>query len=139
MHDPQLELVLVDASQKRMSFCAWAVAELDVADRAEVWTGRAEVFAHDTARRGAYDLVVARGFGPPAMTVECAAALLRPDGWIVISEPPERRPWPDEVPDLGLTRRDGLDGVAVYVRTGTVDERFPRATNAQKRSPVFML
>ncbi|MEM9890549.1 MAG: RsmG family class I SAM-dependent methyltransferase [Actinomycetota bacterium] len=137
--DPRLELVLVDASQKRMSFCAWAIAELGLGDRAEVWTGRAESFAHDPTRRGAYDIVVARGFGPPAITVECAAALLRTDGWCVISEPPERRPWPDEVPELGLVRRDGLDGVAVYVRVGAVEERFPRPSNLQKRAPLFAL
>ncbi len=131
--------MLVDASQKRMSFCAWAVAELNVADRAEVWIGRAEDFAHDGARRGVHDVVVARGFGPPAATVECAAALLRPGGWCVISEPPEPRPWPEEVPELGLSRRDGLVGVAVYVRTGTVGERFPRPSKQQKRSPLFML
>ncbi|MEL6982315.1 MAG: RsmG family class I SAM-dependent methyltransferase, partial [Actinomycetota bacterium] len=34
---PQLELVLLDAAQKRCAFLVWAVAELEVSDRADVW------------------------------------------------------------------------------------------------------
>lgn len=137
--DQALELVLVDAAQKRMSFCAWAVAELGLGDRCEVWTGRAEMFAHEAARRHGFDLVVARGFGPPPVTLECAAPLLRPGGWCVISEPPEPRPWPATVPELGLERIEGLDGVAVFARTGDVGQTFPRPMKSQKRFPLFKL
>lgn len=137
--DDDLALVLVDASQKRMSFCAWAVAELGVRARGEVWTGRAEDFANDEDRRGSFDVVVARGFGPPPVTLECAAPLLRLGGWCVISEPPEPRPWPGAIPELGLARVDGLDGVAVFARTGPVGDEFPRPSKTQKRLPLFKL
>lgn len=39
----------------------------------------------------------------------------------------------------GPEDRGGFDCGAVYVRMGTVDGRFPRPSNVQKRSPLFML
>ncbi len=137
--DPDLDLTLVDASARRMSFCAWALTELNVADRARVWIGRAEEFGHDPAHREQYEVVVGRGFGPPASTVECAAPLLVAGGWCVVSEPPGGRPWPSEIPELGLTTVEGGDGVAVLSRTGTVLSDYPRSAKRQKRLPLFNL
>ena len=44
--------------------------------RVRVVRARAEVAGRDAALRGRFDVVVARGFGPPAVTAECAAPLL---------------------------------------------------------------
>ena len=38
---------------------------------------------------GRFELVIARSFGPPAPTAECAARLLAPRGALVVSEPPD--------------------------------------------------
>ena len=61
---------------------------------------RAEEAGHSTWR-SAYDLVTARGFGPPAVTAECGGALLAPGGILAVAEPPgsdparwPARPWP---------------------------------------------
>lgn len=135
-----MQLVLVDASAKRTSFLVWASVELGVADRVEVWTGRAEEFAHLADRRGAFDGVVARGFGPPAATVECAAPLLRLGGRCVISEPPGHRHWPaDGLARAGLSQLEGPEGFAIFERTGTGEPGLPRAARDLKRRPLFSM
>ena len=59
---------------------------------------------------------MARSFGPPAVTAECAIGFLRPGGEILVSEPPE--PDPDRWP------ADGLAGL------GLVAETVPEAAPA---------
>ena len=108
-------MVLVDASQKRASFLVWAAIELGVADRAEVWCGRAETFGHDDGRRGRFDAVVARGFGPPATTLECGARCCRLGGRMVVSEPPGYRNYPaDGLARCGLALVVQQHGCAVF-------------------------
>ena len=99
---PDLTLLLLDARATRCRFLEAAVAALDLA--AEVVEGRAEAIGHGP-RRGTADAVVARSFGPPAATAECASPLLRVGGRLVVSEPPtvEGTRWPVEpLADLGL-------------------------------------
>jgi 16S rRNA (guanine527-N7)-methyltransferase len=133
-----LRLVLVDAARRRTAFCLWAAVELGVVDRVEVWTGRAEEFAHDPYRRGRFDAVVARGFGPPASVVECGAPLLRPGGRCVVSEPPGGRRWPaGGLARLGLEQVEAPAGVAVLARVGPVDDMFPRSAKARSQQPLF--
>ena len=66
---------------------------------------------------GAFDLVVARAFGRPAVTAECAVGLPRAGGRLVVSEPPEgasgtRERWPEDgLGELGF-------GPAVPLRVG---------------------
>ena len=140
---PTFSGVLLDAIQKRCSFLVWAIGALNIADRVEVWCGRAEDIGHEERARFRFDAVVARGFGPPAQTVECGAPLLRKGGRLVISEPPERREWPpDSLATVGLLRHrapvegDGA-GVVVLERTGEIDDRYPRRIKAQQRTPLF--
>ena len=80
--------VLLDASQRRTAYLAQAVTQLELADRITVARGRAEAVAHEEKFRAAFDLVTARGFGPPAVTAECACGFLRSGGQLVVSEPP---------------------------------------------------
>ena len=47
------------------------VADLGWADRVRVVRARAEEAGRREDLRGTFDLVVARGFGPPAVTAEC--------------------------------------------------------------------
>lgn len=135
---PELRLVLVDAIQKRASFLVWATLELGVNERAEVWCGRAELFGHDSVRRGSFDAVVARGFGPPASTLECGAPLLRDGGRLVVSEPPGYRQYPvDGLARCGLAMVAQRAGCAVFERRGEVDPALPRSARLQERQPLF--
>jgi 16S rRNA (guanine527-N7)-methyltransferase len=141
MATPGLTGVLIDSSQKRCSFLVWALAELGLNDRAEVWCGRAEEIGREDRARQRFDVVVARGFGPPAITVECAAPLLVDGGRIVVSEPPVRRSWPeDALAEMGLRQRpttaDDQAGVVVFERVGPLPDRLPRPTK-QLRRPLF--
>lgn len=135
---PGLRVVLVDAIQKRVSFLVWAAVELGVAERAEAWCGRAETFGHDDERRGRFDAVMARGFGPPSSTLECGAPLLRPGGRLVLSEPPEYRAYPaDGLARCGLVMVDQRAGCAVFERRGEMDPALPRSARLQARQPLL--
>jgi 16S rRNA (guanine527-N7)-methyltransferase len=135
---PALSAVLIDASQKRCSFLVWAVAELELGDRVEVWCGRAEEIGRQDRAREQFDAVVARGFGPPATTLECATPLLRPGGQVIISEPPVHRSWPAEgLIELGLSQESAEQGLAVFSRTGPLPDTIPRSTKQLQRKPLF--
>lgn len=113
---PDLELVLVDRRERRADFLRRAVSRLGYGDRVvvrcvdAVWMGGAEPASFEAA--------VARGFGPPDMTLRVAAALVRSPGPVVISEPPgeESDRWPAPLMhELGVTRfRRGA--VSVFTR-----------------------
>lgn len=141
--EPKLSAVLIDASQKRCSFLVWAIGELGLSDRAEVWCGRAEEIGREERARQNFDVVVARGFGPPAVTLECAAPLLVDGGRIVVSEPPVPRRWPEgPLGEMGLRQVDALSedgelkGVAVFERLGPLPDLLPRRTKQLQR-PLF--
>ncbi len=137
---PELRAVLVEALGKRASFLVWASEELGLADRVEVWSGRAEELAQDPSRRERFDLVVARGFGPPAWTLECGGPLLRPGGHLAVSEPPEPRSYPAEgVARCGLTFEVVRSGCAVFVRNLPVAPDLPRPAARQRKKPLFEL
>jgi 16S rRNA (guanine527-N7)-methyltransferase len=141
---PEVEVVLLDAMHRRSGFLRGALAGLDLADRVRVVEGRAEVLARDLTLREAFELVVARGFGPPAVTAECGVGFLRPAGRLVVSEPPagSARRWPEAgIATLGLvTGRSGRVGEASFVelrRAGTRDVRWPRRTGVPGKRPLW--
>jgi 16S rRNA (guanine527-N7)-methyltransferase len=86
---PASRVVLLDARERRCRFLREAVRDLDIAERVVVVWARAEEAGHRDYLRGAFDLVVARGFGPPAVTAECGAPFLRVGGRLAVSEPPD--------------------------------------------------
>jgi len=118
-HWPDSRVVLLDANEQRTAFLAEAVDRLGWHDRVRVLRGRAELLAHEDEWRGAFDLVVARSFGPPAVVAECAAGFLAVGGALIVSEPPaspgsgDRWNHADELATLGLAHRstaaDDLD------------------------------
>ena len=85
---PDAALTLLDANERRTAFLLDTVAALGWGDRVVVVRQRAETAGRMAALRGAFGLVVARSFGPPAVTAECAAPFLRVGGLLVVSEPP---------------------------------------------------
>lgn len=142
---PDATATLLDSRRRRCDFVADALDALGVCDRAHVECGRAEDLARRLDLRGAYDLVVARGFGPPAVTAECAVGFLARGGRLVVSEPPgeasERR-WPDDgLAQLGLRGPDvrGESGgrFAVLTLPEPASERWPRRAGVPSKRPLW--
>jgi 16S rRNA (guanine527-N7)-methyltransferase len=134
-----LPVVLVDATAKRCRFLEAAVTALGV--DSTVVEGRAEVVGRG-ALRGAAAAVLARGFGAPAATAECAAPLLQPGGRLIVSEPPaaEGR-WPaDAVRELGLvvgSRSTTSPVIQVLELVKPCPDRFPRRDGMPAKRPLF--
>jgi 16S rRNA (guanine527-N7)-methyltransferase len=137
---PDLHMVLVDATAKRCRFLESAVADLGL--DAVVVEGRAESVAHGELR-GSADAVVARSFGPPATTAECAAPLLQVGGVLVVSEPPEplAERWPAEgVALVGLALEDSpatSPRVQILRQVRTCPARYPRRDGLPAKRPLF--
>lgn len=146
-HWPACRWTFVDAQRKRTDFLEDAVVALGLGDRVEIVTERAEVVGRIPEHRGAYDLVVARSFGPPAVTAECAAPLLRPGGILVVSEPPTGSAgrWPDApLAELGLVEPttgvvDGSPPIHLVglTRSDRELDRYPRRVGIPAKRPVF--
>lgn len=140
LETPAVEWVLLDASERRTAFLDRAVADLGLGDRVTVVRDRAEAAGHGPLR-AAFDVVVSRSFGPPAMTAECGGAFLRQGGSLLVSEPPV--PDADERwPAAGLARlglvRGALDGGIQRVDLGDPwPDAFPRRWNAVVKRPLW--
>jgi 16S rRNA (guanine527-N7)-methyltransferase len=133
---------LIDANERRTGFLGEAVASLGLGERVEVVRGRAEEVARDARHRGQYDLVVARGFGPPPVTAECAAPLLRVGGRLIVSEPPEDAGRWDAagLSALGLADRGAVVAGARYqvlVQDALASERYPRRVGVPGKRPLW--
>ena len=140
---PAMTLTMLDANGRRCAFLREAVQRLELAN-ANVLEGRAEGLVTE-ARREAFDLVVARGFGPPAATAECASPYLKVGGYLLVTEPPEAgetaRRWSSEgLADLGLGPAELLAGspAAVAMRKDSpTPGRFPRRDGVAAKRPLF--
>jgi 16S rRNA (guanine527-N7)-methyltransferase len=136
---------LLDSQRRRCRFLEQALQDLGVGDRGRVECGRAEELARSPEHRGAYDLVVARGFGSPAATAECAVGFLKPGGRLVVSEPPGP-PRPDRWPAAGVAEL-GLRGpkllgnesvqLALLTLGAPADDRWPRRTGVPAKRPLW--
>lgn len=119
-HDrPDLDVVLIDRRAKRTDF-------LDRMVRRLRWTDRVSVVCADVEEYivGAplIDVAVARGFGPPETTLRLGAALVRPGGRVIISEPPAGERWSsDLLSEVGVRRLDGGGGQVVVFQTDPGD------------------
>jgi 16S rRNA (guanine527-N7)-methyltransferase len=142
--------VLVDSNRRRCALLEVSVATLGLADRLRVRCGRAETLARGAELRASFGLVVARSFGRPAVTAECAVGFLRAGGLLAVTEPPtdpaerEGGParWPnDPLATLGLGparfRRAGPTGVALMKKIGEPAERWPRSDGRPAKTPLW--
>jgi 16S rRNA (guanine527-N7)-methyltransferase len=142
---PAASGTLLDSQHRRCRFLEEALRELEAADHATVACGRAEELARRPELRGAFDLVVARGFGAPATTAECGVGFLGEGGRILVSEPPDggsRDRWsPDGLAELGLRGPElvGEEGArfALLHRVGHVSDRWPRRTGVPAKRPLW--
>lgn len=143
---PDARWVLIEANRRRCAFLVEAVTTLDLADRVAVVRGRAEAIGRDPLHRGQYRTVVARAFGPSAVTAECGAPLLTAGGRLLVSEPPpapaEPRPrWPAEGLDrLGLSVLATVPGpprLAVLAQVRPCPHAFPRRVGVPSKRPLW--
>jgi 16S rRNA (guanine527-N7)-methyltransferase len=139
---PNTHWILLDAGANRTAFLREAVGWLAVSDRVEVVHLRAEEAGRGNLR-GSAESVLARSFGAPAVTAECASPLLRVGGTLVVAEPPG-----------GDTARWNVDGLAllgmklgpavtaptafqVVLQAALCPPRFPRRTGVPGKRPLF--
>ena len=141
---PSASATLLDANKRRCTFLSKAVDELGLTDRVSVVFSRAEDAGRMPDLRGAFDLVAARSFGPPAVTAECAAPFLRPAGHLVVSEPPDSDDrWPaDGMLILGLHPADSWTTplpahFRSFVQAVPCPERYPRRVGIPSKRPLF--
>jgi len=129
---PQAQIVLVDRSGRRTDWLLRVVRRLGWEDRVTVLAAPAEDIARDPTWRETQPAVLARGFGAPAVTAECASGLVAVGGLVVVSEPPDRRAaprWPVAMLEpLGLSRRAWSDtAYAVLDKVAPCPATVPRS------------
>jgi 16S rRNA (guanine527-N7)-methyltransferase len=141
---PEARMVLLESQQRRCAFLESAVERLELGGRATVACGRAEDLARAPQWRGSVEVVVARSFGPPAVTAECAVGFLAPGGRLVVAEPPEAGDarWPPAgVATLGLAgpevRRALGVTAAVFTLRSPADRRWPRRAGIPGKRPLW--
>jgi 16S rRNA (guanine527-N7)-methyltransferase len=143
---PHSTWTLVDAQTKRIRFLESVVAEWEQEDRVAILLGRAEEIARSPmgGEPVSADVVVARGFGPPALTAECAIGFLRVGGYLIVSEPPDSDG--DRWARLGRTglglsfegvQRSGAFGYAVIRHSARANPIYPRTGSVLVKKPLF--
>jgi 16S rRNA (guanine527-N7)-methyltransferase len=134
--------VLLEGSSTRAAFLNEAVSALALGDRVSVIAERAEVAGRGSLR-GELDLVVARSFGPPAVTAECAAPFLCVGGKLLVAEPPapSAHRWPAEgLQKLGMVAGSSTrspTAAQVLVQIDPCPGTFPRRTGIPAKRPLF--
>lgn len=137
---PHLQVVLLDAMQRRVSLLVEAIDRLGWEDRVSAVQARAETYGRDNTARGSFDVVTARSFGPPATVAECAAPLLRVGGALIVSEPPDQ---PDRWPAAGLellglrAEPVSIPGLQMLRQVEQCPERFARRDGVPAKRPLF--
>lgn len=111
---PDVRVTMVDRREKRTDFVHRAIRALDVVETARVVCANVETLINDRQWMGSFDAAVSRGFAAPLTTVLWAARLVRPGGWVLVSEPPH------DVVDRWEPRQLAAIGVSPPSRQGPV-------------------
>ncbi len=144
-----MEWVLLDAAKRRVAIVQDAIEALHWTGRVHAVHGRAEERGTVTGRRA--DVVIARLFGPPAATAECAAPLVRVGGRVLVTEPPsvgqsidassvDMSRWDPaglEALGLALGPRHVDPNVQELVAVDAPQSRFPRKPGVAVRRPLW--
>lgn len=141
---PLSEIVLLDSSQRRTEFLESQVVGWNRHPEVRVVRDRAEVVGRSPLFREQFDVVTARSFGGPAVTIECGAPLVEVGGIMIVSEPPaDERRWPEAgLQEFGLEahepfRSDSGYNYQVLVKVLPIGERYPRRTGVPAKRPLF--
>jgi len=136
--DPKRRWVLLDGSSKRTAFLERAAAALGL-DNVAVRCARAEEVPDF---RGRFGIVVARSFGSPPVTAECAAPLLAVGGVLIVSEPPassgaDRWQGADRVGLGAAVVHPGPPALAVLRQQHPCPAEYPRRTGVPAKRPLW--
>jgi 16S rRNA (guanine527-N7)-methyltransferase len=141
---PSARATLLDSRQKSAAGIEASIERLEWSSRVSVIEDRAEAAGRDPDLRESFPLVVARGFGAPAVTAECGTAFVAVGGTLSVSEPPggnETR-WPATgLEQLGLqlaeTRVVGEASFVILEKVAALDERWPRRVGKPSSRPLW--
>jgi len=140
----QQRAVFTDSMEKRMAFLREVLEWEGAPEGGEVLTARAEDIAWDPDLDSAFDLVTARSFGPPAVTVECGVRFLKVGGMMIVSEPPddtETGRWNKEgLAKLGLEAKGRVRHGSAYqilIKTKATLSSYPREVGVPGKKPLF--
>src|SRR5579872_2967165 len=143
------EAVLLDSNVRRARFLHEVVDDQGWGDRVRVVADRAEMAGRLDDLRASFSLVVARSFGSPPVTAECAAPCLRRSGILVVSEPPVSTggdlPDGDRWPAAGLgmvglvplAAWHGEFGYAILRQEQECPDRYPRRVGVPGKRPLY--
>jgi 16S rRNA (guanine527-N7)-methyltransferase len=141
---PAARATLLDSHLRSTAWIAEAIVALGLTDRVSVVTERAEAAGRDPELRESFPLVVARGFGAPAVTAECGSPLVAVGGRLSVSEPPGGDPtrWPaDQLRALGLvlveTPVTGSASFVMLEKVEAVAEKWPRRVGKPGARPLW--
>jgi 16S rRNA (guanine527-N7)-methyltransferase len=156
---PEASVSLLESSDRRCGLLEQWVSESGWNSRVDVLCGRAEALGRVDSLRGGFDAVVARLFGRPAVTAECASPFLKLGGFLVVSDPPadqldeitsseagrsEASPgsrWPaDSLTLLGLELAEAITQpfhFTVLRQSQLCPDRYPRRTGIPTKRPLF--
>lgn len=136
--------VLLDSVAQRTGFLIQVLGRDGAPTHVEVVTGRAENVARIPEFERTFDLVVARSFGAPAVTAECAARFVDVGGWLIVAEPPrpdEAIRWPRKpLEALGWRPHAAVrHGAAFQILRKVADtpEEYPRAVGRPAKRPLY--
>ena len=141
---PPRRWTLADRRISSESFVRWAIGMLEIGDRVGFRLGDVCSLAYEPDMAGCFDLVVARSFGPPAVTAECATAFLNIGGRLVVSEPagPQPERWPIAPLarcGLALVRRGEDPSFVELLKQAPHDTGLPRRSEAIRRRPLYQV
>jgi 16S rRNA (guanine527-N7)-methyltransferase len=136
---PGTAWVLVESQRRRAAWLEDALRTLQLRGRVTVLEERAEVTGRGLWR-GRAAAVVARSFGPPAVTAECAAPLLTAGASCWVAEPPDPdgTRWPAAglaLLGLAVTRR--ASGWVALEAISPCSDRYPRRVGVPAKRPLF--
>ncbi|MER3482402.1 MAG: 16S rRNA (guanine(527)-N(7))-methyltransferase RsmG [Meiothermus sp.] len=147
---PDLDMVLVDATHKKVDFLDKVRLSLPLGNARTLW-GRAEEIARQLQHRESYDRVVTRAVSPLNTLYELCLPFLKVGGYLVAQKGPEAR---DEVEKAGLAA-EKLGGRLVEVvplklpvlgdprclviveKILSTPDKYPRRSGVPQKNPLF--
>ncbi|MEJ5336037.1 MAG: 16S rRNA (guanine(527)-N(7))-methyltransferase RsmG [Thermus sp.] len=146
---PELEMVLLDATRKKVAFVEEAIAALGLRGARALW-GRAEVLAHAPEHREAYGRVVARAVAPLCVLAELGLPFLAPEGVMVAQKGPRVEEELSGLPEALEVLGGALLGVETFPlpfsgegrslvllkKAHPTPSRYPRRPGVPERNPL---
>ncbi len=144
---PDLEVLLVEATQKKAEFMSWAASTIEL-DGVEVVAERAELVGRDARFRGAFDVATARAIGPLAVVMELTLPLCKVGGTLLAQRGAYAEQEASEAEsaarELGgatavewAEAQEGIrSGIVVVTKTGETPDRYPRRTGIPAKRPL---